>query len=146
MPVARCRGWMERQSSLLDEFFLFSRRSFKNGRLACKSARDLVSWIYFDYFFSPSYTKPSVSFSSSLFVSRSHTFTRQCLRIDSPLDSPSVACISATLEIYSHFPWKPFIQIYTVVYYFAFSALDIRYLTRAHGNKLIIYYTVSFPL
>jgi len=50
--VARCRGWMERQSSLLDEFFLFSRRSFKNGRLACKSARDLASWIYFDYFFS----------------------------------------------------------------------------------------------
>jgi len=43
---------MERQSSLLDEFFLFSRRSFKNGRLACKSARDLASWIYFDYFFS----------------------------------------------------------------------------------------------
>lgn len=37
--MARCRGWMERQSSLLDEFFLFSRRSFKNGRLACKSAR-----------------------------------------------------------------------------------------------------------
>lgn len=40
LPVARCRGWMERQSSLLDEFFLFSRWSFKNGRLACKSARD----------------------------------------------------------------------------------------------------------
>lgn len=82
--MARCRGWMERQSSLLDEFFLFSRRSFKNGRLACKSARDLVSWIYFDYFFPPSYTKPSVSLSS--FLSVSHTFiltasTRILLRL-----------------------------------------------------------------
>lgn len=51
-------GWRERQSSLLDEFFLFSRRSFKNGRLACKLALARASSIYFDYFFLTPVTSP----------------------------------------------------------------------------------------
>jgi hypothetical protein len=74
--VARCRGWMERQSSLLDEFFLFSRRSFKNGRLACKSARDLASWIYFDYFFFHPRTRSHLCHSPRFpFVSRGYVYS-----------------------------------------------------------------------
>lgn len=88
-------GGRERQSSLLDEFFLFSRRSFKNGRLACKSARDLVSSSGFISitFFPPSpgtRSHPRVIL-PSLSVSRLHTFARRFRRIlHSP---PSIARI-----------------------------------------------------
>jgi len=110
--VARSRGWMERQSSLLDEFFLFSRRSFKNGRLACKSARDLVSWIYFDYFF---FTLVHEAIRVILLVPVRITFAHIYSSVSENLDSPSVARGARDPFAFS------FLRIYIIIYYSALS-------------------------
>lgn len=102
--MARCWGWMGRQSSLLDEFFLFSRRSFKNGRLACKSARarpglrDLFRLLFSTLV----HTKPSVSLSS--FPSVSHLHAPAIVRPVLPgnLDSSTIPLASRVKFVARH--------------------------------------------
>jgi len=120
--VARCRGWMERQSSLLDEFFLFSRRSFKNGRLACKSARATWSLGFISIaFFHPRTRSHPCHSPRPVRVTFTHIYSPVSGNLDSTFDRSHLC---SARDLFASLPWNSFIDIYMRIYIsFAFSII-----------------------